>query len=88
VFIDGCFWHGCPDHGRRPNIRNGPYWTPKIAGNAERDRLQTASLQEAGWTVLRFWEHEPPEQVVEQIRSVYSRELLNLEDRSTSGRAR
>jgi DNA mismatch endonuclease (patch repair protein) len=57
VFIDGCFWHSCPEHGRRPSV-NGQYWSPKLQRNAERDRQQTEALQAAGWTVLRFWEHE------------------------------
>ena len=67
VFIDGCFWHGCPEHGRRPDVRNSHYWTPKIAGNAERDRKHTAALETAGWTVLRFWEHEDAEAVAGRI---------------------
>jgi DNA mismatch endonuclease (patch repair protein) len=58
VFCDGCFWHGCPEHGQRPSIRNGYYWTPKIAGNRDRDRLHAGALEDAGWAVLRFWEHE------------------------------
>jgi len=72
VFVDGCFWHGCPEHGQRPGVRNGHYWTPKLAGNAERDQRQTRALVDAGWTVLRFWEHEPPEIVVDEIRRVYA----------------
>lgn len=59
VFIDGCFFHGCPDHGRRPNIKNAAYWTPKIAGNQERDRRADLALTDAGWTVVRLWEHIP-----------------------------
>ncbi|SBS78757.1 NaeI very short patch repair endonuclease [uncultured Mycobacterium sp.] len=57
VFVDGCFWHSCPEHGRKPTV-NGEYWSPKLVGNAERDKAQTAALQSEGWTVLRFWEHE------------------------------
>lgn len=67
VFCDGCFWHGCPEHGRRPNVRNGYYWTPKIAGNRERDSRHTAALRSAGWRVLRFWEHEDPQSVTVRI---------------------
>ncbi len=67
VFIDGCFWHGCPEHGTRPEIRNSHYWTPKIAGNVERDRQHTAALQAAGWTVVRFWEHEELDAVAAEI---------------------
>lgn len=70
VFIDGCFWHGCPDHKGRPKT-NVHYWGPKITGNAERDQRQTDALVDAGWTVLRFWEHESPEAVVAEIRRVY-----------------
>jgi DNA mismatch endonuclease (patch repair protein) len=58
VFIDGCFWHGCPDHGQRPGVKNAYYWNPKISGNGARDREHTTALEAAGWTVLRFWEHE------------------------------
>lgn len=57
VFVDGCFWHGCPEHSEIPR-RNASYWGPKIARNAERDREQEDRLKAAGWRVLRFWEHE------------------------------
>lgn len=67
VFIDGCFWHGCPDHGRRPSVRNGHYWTPKLAGNVERDRRHTSALEAAGWTVVRFWEHQQPHAVADEV---------------------
>lgn len=70
VFIDGCFWHGCAEHGRRPDVQNAQYWTPKIAGNAERDRFHAAALETAGWVVMRFWEHEPPAEVAARIASV------------------
>lgn len=66
VFIDGCFWHCCPQHGRHPRV-NGDYWIPKLAGNAERDRRQTVLLQSAGWTVVRFWEHEDIEEVAGKL---------------------
>ena len=57
VYIDGCFWHGCPDHGTLPKA-NADYWLPKLRRNVERDRETDALLSEAGWVVLRFWEHE------------------------------
>jgi DNA mismatch endonuclease (patch repair protein) len=57
VFIDGCYWHGCPEHGVRNGGANASYWGPKIARNQERDAEHTALLESAGWTVLRFWEH-------------------------------
>jgi len=66
VFIDGCFWHGCPIHATRPKT-NADYWGPKLDRNVERDLETTASLESAGWTVLRFWEHEAPTNVAEAI---------------------
>lgn len=70
VFIDGCFWHGCPEHKGEPRT-NVHYWGPKIEGNRTRDAQQAAALESDGWTVLRFWEHEPPEQVGRTIRDTY-----------------
>jgi DNA mismatch endonuclease (patch repair protein) len=66
VFIDGCFWHSCPDHLHLPKA-NADYWVPKLARNVERDREATALLRGLGWTVLRFWEHELPEKVAEEV---------------------
>jgi len=66
VYIDGCFWHGCPTHGTAPKS-HGEYWTPKLARNIERDRESTAALEALGWLVLRFWSHEPVAEVVERI---------------------
>lgn len=73
VFCDGCFWHGCPEHGRRPTVHNAHYWSPKIAGNRERDARHTAALEHAGWTVLRFWEHELADAVAAQVARAVSR---------------
>lgn len=67
IFIDGCFWHGCPNHGRSSFAHNVDYWPAKIAGNMARDADTNSRLTAAGWTVLRFWEHEPAESVVAQI---------------------
>lgn len=58
VFVDGCFWHGCPEHYRLPKT-NAEYWGAKISGNKERDQNTDTLLVSAGWLVLRFWEHEP-----------------------------
>jgi len=66
VFIDGCFWHRCPEHATVP-ARNSEYWVPKLARNVERDRETDASLCAAGWSVLRFWEHEAPDAVARAI---------------------
>jgi DNA mismatch endonuclease (patch repair protein) len=61
VFVDGCFWHGCSEHGHAPR-RNTAYWGPKLARNRKRDRVVAERLTEDGWKVLRIWEHtEPPE---------------------------
>lgn len=57
VFVDGCFWHGCPEHFRVPRS-NSPWWIEKIEDNRRRDERQQAILEEDGWTLLRFWEHE------------------------------
>jgi DNA mismatch endonuclease, patch repair protein len=56
VFVDGCFWHGCPRHGRRPRS-NAEFWNTKIDGNRRRDRRVSKGLRAEGWRVLRIWEH-------------------------------
>jgi DNA mismatch endonuclease (patch repair protein) len=66
VFLDGCYWHGCPDHFRLPST-NTEYWHDKIAGNQRRDRDTDQRLREAGWTPVRVWEHEPLEHAIEQV---------------------
>ncbi|MHB8519187.1 MAG: very short patch repair endonuclease [Limisphaerales bacterium] len=57
MFVDGCFWHGCPKHGRKPGS-NRSYWLPKLQRNKQRDKEVTKSLRLKGWRVLRVWEHE------------------------------
>lgn len=57
VFLDGCFWHGCPEHHTKA-ARNSDYWQTKVRRNRERDLETTERLTEEGWLVLRFWEHE------------------------------
>ena len=66
IFIDGCFWHGCAIHYRVPGTNAG-YWEPKIARNVERDAETTVALIAAGWRVLRYWEHQRPAEIVEDI---------------------
>lgn len=66
VFVDGCFWHGCPDHGTRPT-RNSHYWDAKLQRNVERDRRHDLLLAEAGWTVVRIWEHADAEAAAARI---------------------
>lgn len=66
VFIDGCFWHGCPEHKTSPKA-NEEWWASKLAGNVQRDRRTDGELSRRGWTVMRFWEHEDPEAVADAI---------------------
>jgi DNA mismatch endonuclease (patch repair protein) len=66
VFVDGCFWHGCPQHGTQPTSNSG-YWTAKFEINRRRDREQTAALEADGWTVVRVWEHEPAAAAAERV---------------------
>lgn len=66
VFLDGCFWHGCPEHGRPPKS-NRDYWVPKLNRNAERDVEQTALLERGGWSVVRIWEHTRLEEAVSRV---------------------
>lgn len=68
VYIDGCFWHGCPLHGTSPT-RNSDYWLPKLQRNMERDVETTEMLTQAGWIVLHFWEHESPTEVADAIEA-------------------
>lgn len=67
VFIDGCFWHGCPEHGTRTFKTNTHYWPDKIARNMNRDADTNRTLESAGWRVFRFWEHEDPDAVAAAI---------------------
>ncbi len=69
VFVDGCFWHCCPEHGSQPSA-NSWYWEPKLRRNVERDRAGDAALGEAGWTVIRLWEHESLEAAVAAVAGV------------------
>jgi DNA mismatch endonuclease (patch repair protein) len=69
VFVDGCFWHGCPEHYVPPRSSSG-FWSRKLRNNVKRDQRQTHLLRDAGWLVLRFWEHEvaeDPEAVASRI---------------------
>jgi DNA mismatch endonuclease (patch repair protein) len=59
VFLDGCFWHGCPEHHRPAKGSTASFWNDKIAGNRRRDLDTDHRLQAAGWEVVRVWEHEP-----------------------------
>jgi DNA mismatch endonuclease (patch repair protein) len=69
VFVDGCFWHGCPRHGTWPKANAG-WWRNKIETNRDRDRDTDHKLEAAGWIVLRFWEHMDAERAAERVFSV------------------
>ncbi len=66
VFVDGCFWHGCPEHGTWPKA-NASWWRQKIEGNRLRDADTTSRLTEAGWVVVRVWEHEDVDSAAQRI---------------------
>ncbi len=67
VYVDGCFWHRCPQHGTVP-IHNRQWWVDKLAANRERDEDTDAALRADGWTVFRFWEHDDPHFAAAQVR--------------------
>jgi DNA mismatch endonuclease (patch repair protein) len=69
IFIDGCYWHGCPLHGTTPRT-NQEYWSAKVAANRKRDEDTNHQLQAAGWQVQRYWEHEPPDAVASHVMRV------------------
>ncbi|MCB0867348.1 MAG: DNA mismatch endonuclease Vsr [Solirubrobacterales bacterium] len=73
VFVDGCFWHGCPEHGTTPKA-NSDYWKPKLERNMARDREVDFGLTAAGWTVVRVWEHDDPTTVAAKVRSVVTKQ--------------
>jgi DNA mismatch endonuclease (patch repair protein) len=66
VFVHGCFWHDCPEHGTLPK-NNREWWRSKLRANVERDERTQALLEEEGWTCLRFWEHEDPDECADRI---------------------
>jgi DNA mismatch endonuclease, patch repair protein len=72
VFIDGCFWHGCPRHGTTPK-HNAWYWRPKLAANRARDLTRTAQLRRGGWIVRRYWEHEDAALVAQRLAALLAR---------------
>lgn len=74
VFVDGCFWHRCPEHATFP-LNNAERWRAKLDRNAERDRETDAALAVAGWLPLRIWEHDDPEKASDRIRQTVRRRL-------------
>jgi DNA mismatch endonuclease (patch repair protein) len=78
VFLDGCWWHGCSEHGMRPR-RNAAFWNDKIDETIRRDHRVTAALTDAGWIVIRVWEHEPIADAAKRIeRAVRRTHRLHL----------
>jgi DNA mismatch endonuclease, patch repair protein len=69
VFLDGCFWHGCPEH-HTVAAANAKFWADKVSGNRERDRDTDARLEAAGWISVRVWEHEDPAEAAQRVREV------------------
>src|SRR2546423_13169961 len=76
LFVDGCFWHSCPRHGRVPKSRKA-FWVPKLASNKERDHAVSRALRAAGWRELRIWEHDlvgkQEERLVGRLRRALAR---------------
>jgi DNA mismatch endonuclease (patch repair protein) len=82
VYVDGCFWHGCPEHFVQPRA-NSDWWRWKIERNQARDRDTDEHLVRAGWLVLRFWEHVPVEEAADIVALAYRDRLNPLEGHST-----
>lgn len=74
VFVDGCFWHGCPAHGTWP-ASNSSFWRSKIEGNASRDRGTDDALALAGWLAMRVWEHESVESAADRVEAAVRERL-------------
>lgn len=72
VFVDGCFWHACPDHGSSPKA-NAAWWAEKLRTNVQRDRDTDRRLRSAGWKVIRVWEHEDPAVVAEEVANAVAK---------------
>lgn len=86
VLIDGCFWHGCPQHATHPKA-NAEWWRTKLDRNMARDRETTEHLLAAGWTVLRFWEHMPADEVAAAVQAAVDRAKQDLDRRKQRARA-
>ena len=85
VFVDGCFWHGCPLHGSTPKS-NSHYWGPKLKRNKERDATVNRALGLDGWQVIRVWEHEPVEEVVQKVADAVASAAARYSARRVSPR--
>ena len=81
VFVDGCFWHSCPQHASTP-ASNRDWWVRKLSSNVKRDERHSTELGAAGWVVLRFWEHENPLEVADRVQRAVleARQLIDRPD--------
>ncbi|GJF20588.1 very short patch repair endonuclease [Streptomyces sp. HO565] len=86
VFVDGCFWHGCPTHATWPKS-NADFWRTKIEGNRRRDRDTDERLASAGWLAVRVWEHEDPLVAAERVRNIVLIRRSKRPQRKSSRRA-
>jgi DNA mismatch endonuclease (patch repair protein) len=86
VFLDGCFWHGCPDHHTVAKT-NASFWAAKVRGNRERDVQTTRQMEEAGWCVIRVWEHESPAVAALRVADTVHKRLESLYGRQMSRKA-
>lgn len=83
VFVDGCFWHGCPIHASRPKA-NADFWADKLAANQTRDRDTDVRLAAAGWRIVRIWEHEDAVVAADRVAQAVEAPPSPLHDRATS----
>jgi DNA mismatch endonuclease (patch repair protein) len=85
VFVDGCFWHGCPIHGSKPKT-NSEFWNRKLASNAARDQRVAGILEMDGWKVVRVWEHEVDREVTKVAARIMClvKRYMSRADRSAS----
>ena len=77
VFVDGCFWHRCPEHESLPKT-NAEWWLNKLNGNVQRDRATDEALTDAGWRVIRVWEHEDLVTAADRIETIIRSQYTNL----------
>ena len=87
VFVDGCYWHGCPDH-YRPAKKNAEFWSEKISKNRERDVETDRLLKEAGWIVIRVWEHEDTSTAAQRVKETVLSRGANHAVRTPSNEVR
>jgi DNA mismatch endonuclease (patch repair protein) len=78
IFVDGCFWHACPEHGTWPK-QNAEWWREKILSNVARDRDTDANLEAINWTVVRVWEHDSSEEAARRIAALLTDVRANVQ---------